>query len=462
MKRIFILTIAMFLLVGCAHTLRVQPYQGEKANEMDGVIYALPRTIIEVTIPMMREYTQLTKFGGEFCEAVNVVGSKDLKFLQAGFGIDCSSYVNNYEQVKVNFRTGKPEINTRVEADPNKIFVVNTKVNLSQDLALNMELTEECLLCAGDATVTEHGYDYVVKTLEIAASAGKILMFGSPRVATKESGETKTDYILERAKAINDELGRIRRRKLGLISNQNATMENMEIFKLMLNELQKEEAAQLANLLKKQRSLWTAQLDMTPEKSFIQISLFKIDKKTGIFDANKDLHVPPAFKAKKIDISKATEVVITLERNSNQMVDKIMEVTRKNPRGFYYRIPAYACVTVSFNDTVKAKKRLQIAQLGRVVSLPPTRGTYKNNNGVTFHTETGALKKITMTSEAPPAEMISQVGTAGQSLLEARAASLQAQALADDELTKLQREYNLLLLKKQIEDLQAGTIPSEE
>lgn len=70
---------------------------------------------------------------------------------------------------------------------------------------------------------------------------------------------------------------------------------------------------------------------------------------------------------------------------------ELVEVVMKN--GFYYTLPMQSSLSVEYNGKQLVNERLNIAQFGKTLSLPADL-LDKNDKGILFHPESGAIKKI--------------------------------------------------------------------
>jgi hypothetical protein len=147
-------------------------------------------------------------------------------------------------------------------------------------------------------------------------------------------------------------------------------------------------------------------------------------------------------------LADAKEVTANFELNpdTGQVSQKLKTAAQNGDRGFYYCIPAIADVVLKLGDDPVTRSKQSIAQFGTYASLPASTGGKSTAYALKFYEATGALKSFNVTSKA-----ILQKGTADT--LGAQVTTVaDAQRTAGDELTKLNRQSQILVAKKAIYD----------
>lgn len=143
----------------------------------------------------------------------------------------------------------------------------------------------------------------------------------------------------------------------------------------------------------------------------------------------------------------------------------------KKKLGFRYRLPGVADVevvrapkrtTYQLKDAqVLAEDGVQVAQLGSIGILPAKAGTgRKSSYDLDLYPSTGGLKKLVVSTSPPSAETVTGLGEAITTIQDAQIAAqekenerLKAEQEAQDELTLLRREKEILELQAAIEAL---------
>ena len=223
----------------------------------------------------------------------------------------------------------------------------------------------------------------------------------------------------------------------GIVEISEATM------KLMLAEIDNQQSDRFENFLgKKKEAEWKARFEWIPdglceeEKINNEIDLLKFTKKDGIIvckGAELSNIIPKDFLTKEFDRSlKLQKISLNFSADTSKQIANIIRKNSKiedsnKPQGFYYRIPANAVVKLLHqqldtdprnSDIVTETQELSslkvpVAQLGVVKSLPRNTGSWKKNSYIfDLYDQTGAMKKITVASDALEAEKVGDVGTA--------------------------------------------------
>ena len=113
------------------------------------------------------------------------------------------------------------------------------------------------------------------------------------------------------------------------------------------------------------------------EHEFSSIPVFVFSERSGI----KDINAPGGEKINlKIELSDPLESLMSINNER--------EKSYKGDRGFSYRIPVMAKVSMEVNNDLKSIGVFPIAQFGSVTYLPPT------ISSVQFFPETGGIKNV--------------------------------------------------------------------
>lgn len=130
---------------------RVKPFEsGKPAPKLDGIIYALPQTVVKAEVPIVRT----DKSAGEFALYAPIFFPRE-DFVAAD---------------ETSFSIGKPSLDVRAEADPKQIFMVKIKGNYLENKTLMMSLDSEGVLTKATAESTNESLDFTLGALKTAAS----------------------------------------------------------------------------------------------------------------------------------------------------------------------------------------------------------------------------------------------------------------------------------------------------
>lgn len=124
----------------------------------------------------------------------------------------------------------------------------------------------------------------------------------------------------------------------------------------------------------------------------------------------------------------------------------------REDRGFYYRIPVLGELQVKSGEDILHRMDVPVAQKGVLVALPSKFGSSNVVQTATFHDKSGALKTLDVRTKALEEESISNATSLLGEVIENAKAKDAAQELADDTLTKLTREAELLQLQLEIKE----------
>ena len=126
-----------------------------ETDKLDGVVYRLPRTVVQATVPVKR----VVKEPGEFVDFAPCFFS--------GSELDDRTQV---ESIKYSIDT--PTFSSRGEPDPSETYVVKTKGGYFEAKTLLMEYSPTGLLTKGEATSTNNSVDFTLKAIGTVAALG--------------------------------------------------------------------------------------------------------------------------------------------------------------------------------------------------------------------------------------------------------------------------------------------------
>ena len=129
----------------------------------------------------------------------------------------------------------------------------------------------------------------------------------------------------------------------------------------------------------------------------------------------------------------------------------------KEHSGFVYRVPVNVSVVVTDDQDIKKRAFMPIAQLGTMVALPAKPGGNNSSFNVSFHIESGALKKAALNSKPPQTAPIEALTAGNGTELDSVAKRRAERYAKKDELKQLEREAKILeynsTIKKLVEKL---------
>jgi uncharacterized protein DUF4831 len=487
-----------------------------KPTEMNGVFYALPRTVVKVDVPVVR----VDKTPGQFasythCFFPDLVPGDD--YIVAA-------------STEFKVASDKIKFDTTFVPDTDEIYMIKTQGGMFETRTLDMELTESGVLVKASAEVTNEAIDIVTGTIKtgvgLVAKASGAGLFNEGVVTNFRNSLTREQracwdpiedaYQQERtrittpppppalppanplteqqieaamnpaiAKAFEDFqrataafrfISDLEKQRLGILNPENIPADAL---KLKLEELDKAiQAYKDASFMGTKTSLvWNASVyRLNPTNpARMSISLFSLSKTNGVCDvlANTVENQGVSFDGRFQISPCAADVVVKLEMKpgengegapgapggGDQFSDKIGGLRESGKRGFFYRIPGRAIAVVVQERPDGSKKELgraglSIAQFGKVVSLPASTGGRKTKYTLALYEASGGLKNFSMGSSALILQKnIDDLAGAASTLIETKGERKKAKAPAD-ELQQLERQRKILEEKKKIRDLE--------
>lgn len=494
--------VLLLLLSGCSKIIVVKVPQGSAPPTSDGVIYALPKTVVRVQLKVDKTTRKAAPFA-----TYAAIFAPDLSPV-------CESSDCGKKGVEYSVEDGAV-FTTYGEPDPDQVFLVKFSDSGAIDQSLTMTWNDAGLFSSASSTVTNRTTDIITSSIGMATTLAAKTFYGAP-VGGAGAKLTSCDEVLKGSGSApaNDKtvLTAIQGASLGDDTIQNTLMVNYcrikaeDRTKLDLSNFNDALAAYaktVAPLAKQRNSLLLSNggvFDPTPLIARIEteinthlIPLFIGTKTQTTWTATLDtrqiaddgsgkipsiplLHfgsngvevraeVPPEgtpepadFKKKSTQDDKDFNLQLAYyPAKANQMFTRITDSTSGN-RSFRYRVPAQ--LRVSLNDAEKSYggATLSVAQLGTVVSLPASRHSKSLTYNLGLAEATGALKTFTLgTVGSLDAATITSLSTSAGGLLDARNTAAQTAATAapsaltkqdtilklQDDICTIQQKYNL-------------------
>lgn len=470
----------------------------DKSMKSEGVIYALPRTVINTELPVV----ETVKTPGKFMKYTKCF------FFRPEDKNTPPSKLGIIAEKESSYSLATPVISSRSEPDPQKVFMVKVKGHYLEDKAYSMDWTEDGIMTKGTMETTNRTIDVLVQTAQTVASlavkAGVVgfqnsdltdalILDMQARDECKDLvGEVKEGKPDEVRRALNKALDaydqlltwQISRAKLVLKTEGRtetpAPPPSAEMLQLAMKETDaqikliremffgsvtkgEQEVARFA--LTPSKESWNQPFPLLPfstqegvcAPSDLQLQLGKdtsywLPPKFQCFDpAGKPIFCP-CKEAKAEDIKWLSLKLLQADTQFATRLDEAFKpLDDKDKHGFVYRVPAAATVCLFEDKKVIQRFPLLVAQLGATVALPDSTGGRKTSYAVEFH-PSGALKNFKLGSEALlQTSTVTGLGTAAGTILDARAKAEQeattaaaAAATAASDVNQLKKMSELL------------------
>jgi hypothetical protein len=476
---------ATILLAGCFEgkivtTKVVKLPPNAPAPKMNGVFYALPRTVVKVDVPVNR----VDKSPGEFAD-----------FKKCFFPND--NFVATAETTEFSVVADKIKFDTTFTPDTQQVYMIKTNGGKFETKSLELALTESGVFVKASAESNNQAIDVVTGTIKsgvgLLAKASSLGVLSSPGTVGANaltSAQTECETILghsvdpkkfENALTFFKKIEVLQNRRDAILDTvtPNATVP-ADTLKLTLDELDKtiKELKQSGFLGSKDTLTWNSSFRLNPsDPAKMSVQLFSISKDEGICQIlapNQGVllsQIDPRFTRKNTPCANAAKAV-SLElktgedgeggEGGDQMSDRVKDAKLKQEgdRGFYYRVPGRAIAFVYQEGAMAGSKNelgrapLSIAQFGEVVSLPASAGGRKTKYSLDLYESSGGLKNFVMGSSAliEKGNVEDLTGAAGTAI-DAAGERKKAKAPAS-ELDQLKQQREILEEKKKIRDLQ--------
>lgn len=480
-------------LVGCAAKVVVVKAPTDKPVSSDGVIYALPNTVVRLQLKI--DKTDYTAARYALYAAI---------FAPEGKSVckeDCSAEKKKTFSVQEN-----ATFSTYGEPDPENVFLLKFVGRGAIDQSLSMTWNEVGVASAASASVTNRTGDVLLSTLKLLAGLGTKAAFGATKAVAVGKEECDPDPSSSDA-AVIDVL-----RKNGsfgadqLIANycamKQVDREKLKVDVALLTNATKDYVKRVLPLVKtrtdilqggsnaldaaallprieteidhqltvlylgtKKATTWDGALDVRSLPVATDITVLKIDAANGICVGTAE--IPPQVKpipsefSGKVDCGVAKPLNLRLAYYppaDSQLFKRITDST-EGERSFRYRIPAQVSATLSgeeekkSDEGAKSEKKIygagvfSVAQLGTTVSLPANRHSKALSYDLAFIEATGGLKTFKLgTTGVLDTATIDALSSVGGTLLDARNTARKN----EDELTILTKEDQLLKLRDDI------------
>lgn len=503
-------------------TSKVNPASPGDRRTMNGVFYALPRTVVKVDIPVVRT-TKVPGALGVFTPCF-LPDSDFVMRKTISFAVDNSNV----------------KFDTLFIPDTSEIYMIKTKGGMFETRNLELTLTESGVLVKASADVTNETIDIVTGTIktgssllakaltiplaagvapdaaqtecrqkivalweeELELAPGTFISGGVINEAALSADQRVPEEVkniakfiggYNQAQAIADEIEALETRRSDIVGQQDLEKPNVsaDTIKLLLDELNKRIAdLKNTNFLGSESKLtWNPSFRFNPSLPLTPFTFFTLSKERGVcsLSVNQGVREDPRFKitkecpggapackpAQMVGVACAGQpVTLTLTPGEDgeggaggtlfaTKVDNA-NLRQTGERGFYYRIPGRAIAFLTHGPKELSRAPLSIAQLGKVVSLPASTGGRRTKYDLELYEASGGLKNFSMGSSALIQQKnIDDLAAGATSLIEAKGERNKAKA-PKDELEQLERQRKILEEKKKIRDLEKELTPDND
>lgn len=470
--------IAIFLR-GCDSKIVVDPVPPGSSVPANGVIYALPNTVVRIQLKIDR----VERTGARFAIYSAI-------FAPSGKPICKDEQCTAEHKITYELQDGAT-FATYGEPDPQNVFLVRFVGKGAIDQNLSMTWNEAGLLSATSSTVTNRTGDVVLSALKLAAGLGTKAAFGGgdnavaptckndPSAITdswvipilrkdlsiaptleanycaidktvRDSMPNTATLLDEAVDAYLNHVKPLTKARTEILSGESDSGEPAALLSHIESEIN--DQLTLLYLGTKKTLTWDGALDVRVIHETTPLTVLRIDPATGIC-VTPNAEIPPATKAIPAKFNQlvggsctsATAVNLTLKyypASTNQLFTKIQDVATGD-RSFRYRVAAQVQGTLADANTVYGSGVFSVAQLGKVISLPASRHSKTLTYELAFIESTGALKTFKLgTVGMLDTATIDALSGVGGTLLDARKKT--------DELNTLTQQYQLLKLKDDI------------
>jgi len=366
---------------GCNSIRVVNVKEAGKVEIKDnGVLYALPKTVIRVEV----QVTKTEIIAGEFAQyAEKYLGLSDVKQNSTKWeisDISISNYPipdkNHYYYVESSNSNCPTLINI---TETGIISSINSGVKSNESLPLNNFLKKNNSITGLSNGIILNGQKVMVdttyRTIRTDSTVRRVPVYKKQLVSksTEDKAKDVAKYIL----MLRDE-------KMNLLIGDVEEFPDGIATSKIIDEFNKMEQEYL--------SFFTGSKTMATEKMVFEIIPDKDNKQENIL-----FYFSPetGFSDKLIDGS--TKVSINFEDEMNtQFIDSFLvhkDTLVTKEKGLYYRIPENVKVNILYKNALLTSKSVIIPQFGKI-NILPAKYLRRRNVAIEFYPETGGLKSI--------------------------------------------------------------------
>nr|WP_320118509.1 DUF4831 family protein [uncultured Marinifilum sp.] len=376
-KNIFKLLIAFLIVAGT-----IENAEAQKRKTLDTpstVIYALPQTVLKVDV--IAKKTILKE--GPFADyAQKYLGISDI----------VKANGTSWQLISAEL-TGKGEVDpqqfhkivTSVDYEPSLVSLTpeglirgfNLKNNRSEDIE------REGIVLSKDVVNIEYGkfsIDPIIKYKEdtIYKVVETDTAFVKVPVLEKQA---LTKSLEEKAEEAAHEIFKLRKRRFKILTaNYEVLPPDGKAYQIIVDELAKLENEYLSLFIGKKVSVQKSfQFSYVPKKGENGGVIFRMSPQNGPVDVSDLGGRPIRVDFKNLNTTEELTILPTAGTDPQKQIK--------------YRIPGMADVTISNGKSTLLKKRMPIAQFGKIVSMP-AEVLLNENYAVEFYPDLGSIKNV--------------------------------------------------------------------
>ncbi len=375
-----ILIVFLFLSSAGFSQINVVPFNdGKPSTDKDGIIYSLPRNVIQVQIEVVK--TEI--FKGPYADfASKLLGISDV-----------------ITENSVVYEVGKVNLTTISEIDPDQFYFIEIDDKVKDSRSLMVTYSEAGFI-SGFADIGQ-----VKKEVRNALVSGNfsnenlkpfrdlmkpVLIEKVDTIIRRISIDTTTieEKVLKRsisektpeqqAREVADLIYRIEDNKFSLVTGYQEVNYSRESLEFMLNQLNKMEREYLSLFkgnIRKTSQQFTYYVTPESNKEGTLETVCRFSKTKGLSD-------------KSTSGGESVSLIVTPLGQNKTIEDfvKQRDQASRKLHGFYYRIPEKTQVTLRVGGVPVAEEQMMISQMGLITFLPAG-----NMSNVRFHPVNGTI-----------------------------------------------------------------------
>lgn len=407
-----------------------------------GAYFALPATVISVEVEIMK----ISMDTGQFLLYASLI-----KSFYNGKIIDKKS-----ETISIGTNH---VISVRSTPDKNYLYWVDFKKRPFKNQDFSFALNESNVVEGANVAIKDKTFDIVTKGLSSIASIVGSFARGADGVSPLPDSilvDKKKIFVPQNVKDAVIHIEGLIKRRTDLITAPRFGAE-VDTFNKMLEELDKQIKSELAKFIgTKSTTTYTYKYDylVADQMGSVDITIPLLSVTTAGTSSSVTYNAPLSYYVNTGIIAKGESPNATVElriiEQDSPLNNLVMEPSDKTKKGLPYRIPGKAAVQILVKKEVKAASLFPIAQFGTVSYLP-----YKMNEvNIQYFEDLGAIKSITAKNTAITPEEIDALKSNTQGFID--------QLKGDDELTRVQKENELLEAKKTNAQLKEELLPKTD
>ena len=356
--------------------------EGVNLNDKQGVFYALPRTLIQVDVTINKtEYFAgpYAAYAGKYLDLENVSTTDYNEYSISELQL---SAVAEPDPDQYYFA----EFDSKTIKEGSAMLFSLSEAGLISGLdgsVLNSQLKENIVKFSGKQNVYEGLFKYSAETnlYEKADTVIKKVVVDTVTVEKKYLDKKWVEKSTEQ-KAVEaaNMVSKLRDNRINLLTGyQEVAFDagTMAYMDKQLKMLEDEYLSLFIGITIKKTMHYSFAVFPDPEREYSVIPVFTFSERFGI----KDINAAGGEKISlKINLTDPPEFVLAANESR--------EKSYKGDKGFCYRIPVTARVSIETGNDLKTSGIYQIAQFGSVTYLPTT------ISNVQFSPETGGIKNI--------------------------------------------------------------------